>query len=327
MVPTNHASLEGGDSTLSIDRTLISVCIPTYRRPGLLGRLLESLVVQDSGDFSYDVVVVDNDPGKSAQGVAAKYRELLPVPLTYVAEPVPNISLARNRAIASSTGALIAFIDDDEYPGKAWLQNLYVVFKGYEARGVLGPVVPQYSGKPPRWLVRSGLAERPTFPTGTILTNTLHMRTGNVLLDRGLVPPGELAFDPAYGHSGGEDVDFFRRMLVRGYRFVWSNEAWVYEEVPPDRQKRSFYTLLALRRGVTNAKISRTVSWSTAKSIAALMVYPVGMALAIVVGQWLFMRVLVSFCSHLGKILTHMGIRLSVDRSITPLPRRIHKSD
>ena len=50
---------------------LVSVCVCTYKRPMLLAKLLDSLASQAIEDnFTYEVVVVDNDKTGAARGVA-----------------------------------------------------------------------------------------------------------------------------------------------------------------------------------------------------------------------------------------------------------------
>ncbi len=68
---------------------------------------------------------------------------------------------------------------------------------------------------------------------------------------------GELWFDPAYGRTGGEDGDFFRRQSRLGRGFVWCDEAVVYEIVPPDRWRLSFHLKKSLRIGLLYGDLVR----------------------------------------------------------------------
>ena len=52
----------------------ISVCICTYMRPELLQRLLDDLRKQDTaGQFTFSIVIADNDHLKSAEGTVAEF--------------------------------------------------------------------------------------------------------------------------------------------------------------------------------------------------------------------------------------------------------------
>src|SRR5690348_4535548 len=98
-------------------RPHISVCICTYKRERFLKRLLRELDAQETeGEFTYSIVLADNDVSESGRAVAAEFRQTSTIPITYCVEPEQNIALARNRAVANATGDYIAFIDDDEYP-------------------------------------------------------------------------------------------------------------------------------------------------------------------------------------------------------------------
>ena len=85
-------------------------------------------------------------------------------------------------------------------------------------------VVPYYeSGNLPKWVVDGKFYERPSHRTGEVLhwTNT---RTGNVMFRRDIFESGENLFRQEFGR-GGEDRDFFRRMITKGFRFVWCAES------------------------------------------------------------------------------------------------------
>ena len=119
----------------------IGVCICTYKRPELLQRLLRELAGQDTGGlFTFSISIVDNDKLRSAETTVLNFAATSDVPVTYDVEPVQNICMARNRGIANATGDLIAFIDDDEFPEKQWLLNLYQAIHRDGVAGVLGPV-------------------------------------------------------------------------------------------------------------------------------------------------------------------------------------------
>ena len=99
----------------------VSVCIPTYRRPEGLARLLDSLGrMKVPHDLRAEVVVVDNDPEASAAPLASRYADF-PLPIRWVHEPEANISVARNRSVDEARGEWVAFVDDDEVVDEGWL--------------------------------------------------------------------------------------------------------------------------------------------------------------------------------------------------------------
>ena len=83
----------------------ICICIATHRRPQQLKRLLTSLIEQQEAP-PFEVAVVDNDAGGSAETVAAEFRGSL----TYLVEPVRGLARARNRSVAASTSKFLAIV-------------------------------------------------------------------------------------------------------------------------------------------------------------------------------------------------------------------------
>ena len=72
-----------------------------------------------------------------------------------------------------------------------------------------------------------------------------------MLFRRDILEPGVLPFRPQF--RGGSDVDFFRLRMDKGHRFVWCNDAVVYESIPPGRWKRRYMLRRALLRGISAA--------------------------------------------------------------------------
>ena len=146
------------------------------------------------------------------------------------------------------------------------------------------------------------------------------MRCGNFFLARRVVLDGGELFDPGYGKTGGEDVDFFRRMLGRGYRFVWCQEAAVFESVPPHRLTRSYLLRRALLRGVVSARLAPLVSLNTLKSLAAIGLYTAALPFLFVLRNRAFMPLLIRDCDHIGKVLARCGIRPLTERASLEAP-------
>lgn len=285
----------------------ICVCICTYKRQAYLRRLLRDLCDQDTeGRFTYSIVVCDNDHLRSAEAIVSEVFSTSGVDIKYCFEMQQNISLARNKTIANSSGDFIAFIDDDEFPDKRWLLNLFDTLKRYDVDGVLGPVVRHFDTSPPAWLLKSDFYARPIYTTGTILDKDKG-RTGNVLLKKSVFNGQKQPFDPEF--RGGGDKEFFRRMINKGHRFIWSAEAVAFEVVPPVRWKRSFMLKRALFRGAL-VPLHPDFGWrQVTKSMTAVCAYILALPVALLLGQHRFMAIMVKLCDHLGLLLALVGIR------------------
>ena len=295
----------------SADRRKVTICVCTFRRPEMLKKLLGTLRSQITGGrFGFSVIVVDNDKDASGADAVRSAAVDSPFPIAYFVEPEQSISAARNRAVHEARGDMIAFIDDDEFPDDHWLERLLDTLVASRAEGVLGPIRPHFDNSPPAWLVKSGILERKSYRTGETIENPNDTRTGNALVVRRLFDGADGAFDLRYGKTGGGDVDFFNRMMLKGHRFVFCDEAVVYETVPLERQKRSYYTKRAFTRGMTTAMYVPFLSRGTLKSLAAIVLYSAALPAAFLLGPHHFMKYLIKDCDHLGKVLKYMGIEI-----------------
>jgi glycosyltransferase involved in cell wall biosynthesis len=229
--------------------------------------------------------------------------------------PEQNIALVRNEAIAKAKGTYVAFIDDDEMPVDDWLLQLYQTCSISGADGALGPVIPKFKQTPPPWVTKGRLFERPSHKTGCIL-NWNNTRTGNVLLKQGIFLSPSARFRREFG-SGGEDRDFFRRMIEKGHTFVWCNEAPVYELIPPERWNESVLVKRALLRGKVAFGSSHSKPMSVLKSLIAIVAYTAGLPIFLLLGYHIFMKYLIKDCDHLGKVAAFLGVDLVKEKYVT----------
>jgi succinoglycan biosynthesis protein ExoM len=314
VLPRAASRVESNPRGGSGDRPLITVCICTYRRPVLLKRSLDALSRQNTGgDFTYDVVVADNDAEESARGAVAEFRASSFLKVTYCVQREQNIALVRNTAVATATGDLVAFIDDDEFPTPDWLATMLRALKQYQVDGILGPVRPHFDEAPPAWILRGRLCDRPEHDTGHVL-HWSQTRTGNVLFRRAILSGAGEPFRREFG-NGGEDDDFFRRMMARGYTFVWCNEGVVYEVVPPERTTRKYFLRRALLRGQNQERLLTLKSVAT--SIVAVPVYAAMLPFVSLRGHHVFMHVTIRLMDHAGKLCAAVGFKPITGKYLT----------
>jgi succinoglycan biosynthesis protein ExoM len=285
----------------------LSVYICTYQRPKLLLRLLESLAAQTNADgIELSVIVADNDAAESGRPTVEAFKGKAPFTLIYCVEPRKNIALVRNCAIANAPGEFIAFIDDDEFAVREWARLLMSTCERWQVDGVLGPVLPHFDEEPPGWIRRGGFYDRPRHETGFVM-GWQECRTGNVLFRRAILSRMTEPFLAQF-NNGGEDQDFFRRAIANGARFVWCDEAVVYETVPPNRWRRRFMIERALLRGRNSLRHPKGRIKGILKSMVAAPLYTLSLPFLLVAGHHLFMKYLVKLMDHLGRLLGVVGL-------------------
>jgi glycosyltransferase involved in cell wall biosynthesis len=229
------------------------------------------------------MVVVDNDPERSAYEVVDRFSTSAPMQVRYATSDKRSIGSARNslidQALLSSVD-FCAWIDDDEMARPGWLTELLVIQQRFDADVVACPVNSLLSPDAPSW-VRPLYRTKPR-PTGAPLKS---VATSNVLFSARLIRDWGLRFDPAFDLTGGEDVAFFAQAADHGARMVWAPEAWVDEHVHAERlTRRSVYlrhfgtaaahaAALKSRRGTVKT-VARMLPKAIDRIVSALLISP-----------------------------------------------------
>jgi succinoglycan biosynthesis protein ExoM len=293
----------------------ISICIATYRRPQRLGELLADLARQTR--LPDQVVVVDNDAAGSARAVVEAFRAGgAPFAVDYDIQPAPNIAMTRNRTVELAHGDWIASVDDDERAPPEWLGRLIGAVEQHRADGVLGPVDPQLPDAAPAWISRGRFYDFPRLPTGAVVPLN-RMRFGNVILRAALMRAEPGPFDACYGLATGEDGDLLIRLVKRGGRIVWCDEAIVHERIESTRLSLRWLMQRALSGGQEFARKSVSGRYGPISSAGrtalllrsiAQMICDGGLALlSLPAGRHVAARWLIAACANFGKLSVFWG--------------------
>lgn len=217
----------------------VSVAVCTRDRAAQLPPCLEALTGIEYPDELLELLVVDNAPrDASTREVVARYPRI-----RYVREPQRGLDRARNRAVAASSGEIVAFTDDDVSVDPLWVRALAAAFEEEpHAMCVTGLVVPDELDTPAQILFeryggfsrgvnrfvffaddRSRVAARyggaGRFGTGANMA--FRRRFFDV---HGLFDP---ALDVGTPTNGGGDLEMFFRVLKEGHALVYEPSAIV----------------------------------------------------------------------------------------------------
>lgn len=112
----------------------VSIVIPTYNRPDLLGRLLESIARQTYKYFEV-IVIDDNSPNFDGyQQILNKYRDVFDEFTFLSNETNRGAPYSRNRGILIAKYDLIALVDDDDEWLPIKLKKQVELFDGNDAK-------------------------------------------------------------------------------------------------------------------------------------------------------------------------------------------------
>ncbi len=221
----------------------LSIAICTKDRAERLSRLLAALsAVRPASVFSdLEIIVVDNaSVDASTRDAVAAFPNV-----RYVFEARAGLDFARNSAVHSATGDLLAFLDDDVVVDRHWLDGLAAAWRSNPAAGgFTGLVLPYKLDTEARLLFEQrggfgrGFSRREFHATSFALP--LHPVGAGVLgagcnmaFERSLlIELGgfDEALDTGAPLPGGGDLDIFYRVLRAGRAMVYEPRYAVYHE-------------------------------------------------------------------------------------------------
>jgi GT2 family glycosyltransferase len=220
----------------------VTVLVATRERPNELRRCLQSIEALQYPSF--EVVVVDNDPESDATARLIR-SEFAGGRVSYVREDRRGLAAAHNRGIDASTGAILAFTDDDVVVDPDWLVGLVEGFSISESvAAVTGLIHPAELRTPAQALLEQhgGFAKgfeprvfdldvhRPEDPLYPF--NAGQFGSGaNMAFDAATLRRMG-GFDPSMGTGtparGGDDLVAFFSVVASGHRLVYQPAAVVY---------------------------------------------------------------------------------------------------
>jgi GT2 family glycosyltransferase len=262
-------------------RDSVIVCIPTYKRPKSLKRLLDAIAaLETSADVR--VLVADNDAEGHAGHDLCHNMPGYRWPLTAVIATMRGIAQVRNCLIenALKTDArFIAMIDDDEWPSPHWIDEFLKTAHETRADVLQGSI---FFGQGEAADGHGDIRRA----TGSI---AMLQGAGNLLIRRetleSLAAPW---FDPQFALSGGEDQDFFVRLQRAGKRFAWSDDARAHGEVPATRANLGWLLRRAYSVGNSDMRVLlkhrpglARIAAESLKILASLLLSPLAAAILV----------------------------------------------
>jgi GT2 family glycosyltransferase len=219
-----------------ISRDHITVVVCTYNRADVLLEALASLVDLRTGDFTYDVLVVDNASSDATPTLLAEFVAAHPDRFQSIREPRPGVSAARNTGVRTARGPWIAFFDDDQLADPDWLAELFRLAQRKQSLLTGGSVLLKLPCGVNRRLdpfCRVLLGETVGRDSEQPYTRKVAPGCGNLLIHRSLFDQVGL-FDESLT-SGGEDTDLYRRLRAAGVPGWFTPSAIVWHLIPRER--------------------------------------------------------------------------------------------
>lgn len=229
-------------------RDSVILCVPTYKRPVMLRRLLDAVAaLQTEADLR--VLVADNDAESHAGFDLCNAMRDYRWPLTAVIAQRRGIAQVRNTLIENALktdAAFIAMIDDDEWPAPDWLDHFLGSAHQTKADVLQGSIL---------FGIGTGLEGHGDIrhASGPV---AMLQGAGNLLIRRAVLEEMPAPwFDPAFALSGGEDREFFVRLQRAGKHFAWSDEARAHGDIPDTRDNLAWLLRRAYSVGNSDMRV------------------------------------------------------------------------
>lgn len=256
---------------------IISIAVPTYKRPHQLGALLESLGALKTPVGTFNVIVADNDAAGSGQQIVDAIRNSVPFPITYVIESARGLSTVRNRLVNESRSLdaeFIAFLDDDQTVDPSWLTTLVAEIERSGAAAVTARKVYRWTLGTPRYISAAMQLPRPV--TGTPLTRA---STGGSIFRMTSLDQVPGPFDERLNLVGGEDSLLSVQLVQLGHAISACHEAIVYEDMSSTRASAGWILKRAYRIGGSETIIlkatgstPRRMAWHSVTSLGRIVI-------------------------------------------------------
>lgn len=210
-----------------MDSIEISVVVPSFRRPALLKRLLQSLARQSLDKQHFEILIADDGPDQETRELASQFSQESNLTIHYFEVcATQGPAGARNLAWRQAKADLIAFTDDDTIVTRDWLATALEVFADTSLIAAWGQIKVPISSPPTDYEKNTARLSTSEFATANCLCRKQWLtRIGG--------------FDERFTSAWREDSDLFFSLLKAikevdtGLKISFVPELIVYHPVRP----------------------------------------------------------------------------------------------
>ena len=239
----------------------VVICVYTEKRWNFILEAIASVRAQIYPAAEIVVVTDYNEPLRQRLAEAEPGVRVIPN------GEAKGVSGGRNTGIASATGNVVAFLDDDAAADPGWLSFMMAHFDRNEVIGVGSRVDPWWMGSTPKWL-----PEEYMWVVGCSYRGlpTTAQEVRNVFCGAMVVRKSVFATVGGFTHQLGrtgtgllscEETEFCVRAqrLLPGSTFVYEPKAWIGHRVPADRITTRYFQRRCYAEGLSKSVYSQLV--------------------------------------------------------------------
>jgi glycosyltransferase involved in cell wall biosynthesis len=177
-----------------------------------------------------------------------------------------GLSGARNTGIASATGDIIAFVDDDGIIAPDWLERLCDCLEDPAVMGSGGTITPMWEGKPPRWFPPEFFWVIGCTYEGQPRKRQVVRNLWGSMCVRRTVFEAVGGFRSNLGRVGAKPLGDEETELCIRASLHWPKSRWIFEpmavmhhSVPATRSRWNYFRSRCYHEGISKSAISRLV--------------------------------------------------------------------
>ena len=238
-------------------RVAYTIALCTHNHADRLERTLNDLRLLQAPREPWEFLVVDNGSQDATPRLLASMAWPGNWKVRVVREPKLGLSNARNRAIAEAQGEYVIFMDDDETADPGWLCAFERLIDDRRPDAFGGRIRVLFEDNRPAWLrdeLLGFLGELNRADTISPLADPHGSFYGGNFGFRKAVCDQIGTFDAMLGrkgsdNTGGEEVDFYRRLLEGRFSVWWTPEAIILHRIQAEKLDRAYFLDLHFRMG------------------------------------------------------------------------------
>ena len=234
-----------------------TVALCTHNHSDRLTRTLADLLHLRVPEAPWELLIIDNASRDATPDILAHQAWPVGWQVRVLQEERLGLSNARNRAIREARGQYLIFLDDDETADPDWLRAFERLIEAHSPDAFGGRIEVLFEGPRPAWLTDEliGFLGQLRY-ADIIIPLTEHSTSfygGNFGFRRSVCDiVGD--FDAMLGrkgtdNTGGEEVDFYRRLLDAGFKAWWTHEAVIHHRIQADKLDRRYFIDLHYHQG------------------------------------------------------------------------------
>ena len=245
---------------------MISLVICTYNRDKYLPKVLQSILNQTCDYSEFEIVLVNNNCTDTTEQICVSFQEKYPhIDFNYIIENQQGLSYARNRGYKESKYELIAYLDDDAFISKNYVEEILKIFKADPKIDALGGKIHlDFEVEEPAWsnkYINSILGYYDKGDSPLIYNKSDYPRGSNMIFKKNILE-GINGFNVNLGRTGknmngGEEKDIFLRLYDLNKNVVYRPNVLVYHTVPEARLQMPFVRKQSM--GIGYAEKTRTL--------------------------------------------------------------------